>query len=132
MFERISEWVDKGAEFLGVAVAVSSISLILSARGRKSWKYAAASIIAGTVVGVVVWATPAISEWAHLAAVVATITGPATLMGWEKKTITEVLDELKEANRNRDGQSSGRWGSRGGGRGVWTPPAEGDDHGGEQ
>lgn len=100
MLEKISVWADKGAEFLGISAAIASISLILSARGRATWKYAASSVIAGTVVGLVVWGTPMITDWSYLAAALAAISGPATLMAWQNKTIPEVLDELKSAAKD--------------------------------
>lgn len=102
MEHKWSDILSKGIEFLSISIAVASISLLLSVRGRTAWKYAAASVIAGTIVGLVIWSTPAVTEWAYLASILGAITGPTTLIAWQKKTVVEVLDELKEVAK-KDG-----------------------------
>lgn len=55
-----------------------------------------AAFLFASILGFVVDRTPMISDWDYIVAAIAALTGPATLIRIQGKTITEVIKDIKD------------------------------------
>ena len=93
--ERFTKLINGSLDYLSISILIAA-AVILSTDGwRKGRSFFFAAAITGTVFGYVADQTPYISDFSYLAAVIGTITGPATLAVFRHKTIVDLYDLAK-------------------------------------
>lgn len=105
---RLTSWLDLAIDYLTISILVAGVAVLINMEGRRNYKYLLASVIFGTVLGVVFQSTPQISSWSYLASLVGAIFGPTTLLAYQKKDAIEILDELSAHLKQKKGETTSR------------------------
>lgn len=98
---RLLSLVDLSVDFASQSILIATGGMFVSQTWRKRKGYFFASIITGTVAGVVATKTPLVADFDYMISLAGAITGPATLAYLQHKTIFELIDMAKGVfNRN--------------------------------
>jgi len=90
-------------EIMFVSAGLAAAALLMSKLPLKTRVIGFfAALLFASILGFVVDRTPIISDWDYLVAAIAALTGPATLIRLQGKTITEVIKEIKDAAEGGD------------------------------
>ena len=104
--------LEKNLDYITLSFILAGVMALLYQKARSNVRYILASAVLGSVCGVAVANTPAISGWAFVAAILGTLVGAPTVMAWQGKTISEVAKEIKTItddviDKYGDGDSNG-------------------------
>jgi len=134
IFEKYLGMLESIGEYFFISLLLGiSVTLLLES-WRKNLRYLVASVVFGTMLGYGVMHVEQISSFAVLATIAGTITGPATVMAFQKKSLFDVAKELKDtadlvtqSNRRSGGYPPSRYPHRRSSDNARTLPTSGDD-----
>jgi len=96
IFEKYLGMLESIGEYFFISLLLGiSVTLLLES-WRKNLRYLVASVVFGTMLGYGVMHVEQLSSFAVLATIAGTITGPATVMAFQKKSLFDVAKELKD------------------------------------
>ena len=94
---NLFEKAQHAIEYVAVAFVVAIAMLLVSKRTRKrSWRIVVGSSLIGGSIGYATSFIPFMEPYAIAIAIIATISGPATIMKFQDKALDEVYSEIKD------------------------------------
>jgi O-antigen/teichoic acid export membrane protein len=92
--------LDVNLDYITLSFILAGVMALLYQKARSNVKYILASAVLGSICGIVFAATPALSDWSFVAAIIGTIGGAPTVIAWQGKTVTEIAKDIKSASED--------------------------------
>lgn len=96
IFEKYLGMLESIGEYFFISLLLGISATLLIESWRKNLRYLVASVVFGTMLGYGVMNVEQLSSFAVLATIAGTVTGPATVMAFQKKSLFDVAKELKD------------------------------------
>lgn len=105
IIERLLNLVEQSVEIFIIACLIATSTLLISSEWRKGKLFFLSAILFGLVSGIVSQNTAFLAPYTFLITTIATISGPITILYLQKKTLFEIVGELKDKlkdSKNKD------------------------------
>lgn len=94
--QKMLDWFSNAGEFFLIATALALSVTFLVESWRKNLTYLVAAVTFGTLLGYGVQNVEDWEQFSVLATLLGTITGPATVAAYQKKTAVDLAGDLKD------------------------------------